>query len=163
MSSDDRARARHDIGVCAILEAESVGVPGDRRFRLRAAAENGSALLWLEKEELHELGLTVKRMLRSSVRPTGVPPIGGGEDTRADFDFKVVRLALGYDRGTGRYMLLAQVSEEEDDAIALWADREMLDRMADQAFEVHDAGRERCPLCGSAINPNKAHACPRAN
>ena len=163
MSSDDRAHARYDIGVCAVLEAEAVGPAGERRFRLRAAAESGSALLWLEKEELHELALTVKRMLRSSVRPTGAPQPPGAEDSRADFEFKVVRLALGYDRDSGRYMLLAQVSEEEDDAVALWADRELLDRMADQAFEVHDAGRPRCPLCGSPVTPGKNHACPRAN
>ena len=163
MSSDDTTHARHDIGVCAVLEAESVGAAGNRRFRLRASAEYGSALLWLEKEELNELALTVKRMLRTSVRPTGGPDPDGAEESRADFDFKVVRLALGHDRTSGRYMLLAQVSEEEDDAIVLWAERELLDHMADQAFEVRDAGRPRCPLCGGVVSEARAHICPRAN
>ena len=74
-----------------------------------------------------------------------------------------MRLALGFDRESGRYMLLAQVSEEEDDAIALWAERDTLDRMADQAFEVHDAGRVRCPLCGGPVAEGRRHVCPRSN
>ena len=163
MNQDDRAHARYDIGVCAVLEAEAVGEAGHRQFRLRASAENGSALLWLEKEELRELAMAVKRMLRTSVNTSGTPQANGDADSRADFEFKVQRLALGYDRGSGRYMLLAQISEEEGDAIALWADRETLDRLADQAFDVHDAGRIRCPLCGGPMAEGKRHVCPRAN
>jgi uncharacterized repeat protein (TIGR03847 family) len=164
MSSDDRAYARYDLGICATLEAESVGDPGARRFRLRVAAEHGSALLWLEKEELYELALTVKRVLRMPAVATGSPAFAADHETRADYDFKVSRLALGHDRGSGRYMLLAQISEtSEDDAIALWADPELLNRMADRAFEVHDGGRPRCPLCSAPLSGAKAHACPRAN
>ena len=87
----------------------------------------------------------------------------GSAGERADFDFKVSRLAIGHDRDSGRYMILAQVSDEEDDAVALWVDRELLDRMADRAFEVHEAGRPRCSLCGAPIAEEKHHACPRAN
>ena len=161
--ADYRAYARHDLGVCAFIEPESVGSPGRRFFRLRASGENGSALLWLEKEELYELALTVKRLLHSAVRQTNEPVMGGDENTRADFDHKVVALSMGHDRTTGRYMLLAQLSDEEDDAIALWAEPDVLDWLADRAFEVCDAGRPRCALCGAAMKDDKAHACPRAN
>lgn len=146
-----------------MLEAESVGNPGNRTFRLRASGERGSAFLWLEKEELYELALTVKRMLRSSVEPAAPPSVLAPEDSRADFDFKVARLSLGHDRGSGLYLVLAHVSEEEDDAVALWAEPNVLDGMADQAFAVHDAGRERCPLCGAAMPAGEEHSCPRAN
>ena len=163
MSSEYRAYARRDLGVCAVLEPEAVGEPGRRLFRLRAEAEHGTALLWLEKEELHELAVTVKRMLRSGVRRTGQPDTSGSPDASADIDCKVTRLALGYDRASGRYMLLAYASRDDGDAIALWAERETLDRMADRAFEVHDAGRPRCPLCGGPTVPGKRHVCARAN
>ncbi|MEX2430386.1 MAG: DUF3090 family protein [Dehalococcoidia bacterium] len=164
MSRDDYTRARHDLGVCDVLEPESVGPPGQRHFRLRAAAEHGSALLWLEKEELYELAITVKQVLRTGVRQTGVFGARASEGVMADFDFKVAGLALAHDRQTGRYLLLAQISEEdEDDAVALWVERDMLNRMADRAFEVHSAGRPRCPLCGGPLNEGETHACPRAN
>ena len=163
MTSEYRAYARRDLGVCTVLEPEAVGEPGRRRFRLRVEAEHGSALLWLEKEELHELAVTVKRLLRSGVQRTGQPDTAGSPDATADVDCKVTSLALGHDRASGRYMLLAQASHEEGDAIALWAERETLDRMADRAFEVHDAGRPRCPLCGGPTVPGKRHVCARAN
>ena len=60
-------------------------------------------------------------------------------------------------------MLLAQCSDEEDDAIALWIEHDTLDWLADRAFEVCDAGRPRCALCGGATPADETHACPRAN
>ena len=163
MSSEHRAHARRDLGVCTVLEPESVGEPGSRHFRLRIEAEHGSALFWLEKEELRELAVTVKQMLRTAVRPTGAPETSGSADASADVVYKVTRIALGHDRGSGRYMLLAQGSQDEDDAVAVWAERDTLDHMADRAFEVHDAGRPRCPLCGEPVATGKHHACARAN
>jgi hypothetical protein len=163
MSPNDRARAQDDIGLCAVLDAESVGPAGERFFRIRASAEHGSALLWLEKGELRELAHTIKRMLRSSVRPTFRIPPSGVDDSGADFEFKMVSLAFGHDRANERYMLLVQRSEAEGDAIVLWAERDLLDRFADQAFEVHDGGRERCALCGAPIEDGRRHLCPRVN
>ena len=163
MSSEYRAYARRDLGVCTVLEPEAVGEPGQRFFRLRVEAEHGSALLWIEKEELQELAVMVKRLLRSGVRRTGAPDTAGSPDASADVDCKVTSLALGHDRASGRYMLLAHASPAEGDAIALWAERDVLDHMADRAFEVHDAGRPRCPLCGGPTVPGKRHVCARAN
>jgi uncharacterized repeat protein (TIGR03847 family) len=161
--SADRARAQHDIGLCSVLQAEAIGQPGERFFRLYASAEAGSALLWLEKEELRELAHTIKRMLLSSVSWVPTPLPLSPDDSIVDFDFKVSSLALGHDRENGRYMLLAQITEEEGDAIVIWADRDTMDQMADQVFETVDAGRPRCPLCGVAVSEGKAHACPRYN
>jgi len=161
--SADEVHARHDIGECGALEAESIGPPGGRRFRVRASAERGSALLWLEKEELAELARAIKSLLRTSVRPSFVPQPPTPDDSVTDFEFKVHSLAIGHDAQSDRYMLLAQVSEQEGDAIVMWADRATLDQFADQAFEVHDAGRPSCPLCGSPITEGRRHVCPRAN
>jgi len=163
MSADDQAHARHDLGDCSRLEAESLGPAGQRFFRLRATAEHGTALIWIEKEELRELAHTIKRMLRTPVRPAFPPPPLNPDDVLVDFDFKVVSIALGHDKVRDRYMLLVQVSDEEDDAMVLWMETETLDRMADQAFEAHDAGRARCPLCGAAAVDGRRHVCPRVN
>ena len=161
--SADRARAQHDIGLCTVFVAEALGEPGARFFRLYALAEHGSAFLWLEKEELRDLAHTIKRILRSSVNRVPIPPPLRPDYWHTDFDFKIASLALGHDRATGNYMILAQISEEEGDAIVLWVDSEMMDCMADQAFNIIDSGRARCPLCGAPMTQGKAHACPRYN
>ena len=85
------------------------------------------------------------------------------EDSWVDFDHKVAALSLGHDATTDHYMILAQVSDDEQDAIALWMAPDVLDWMADRAFEVHDSGRRRCPLCDAPLRDGKHHACPRAN
>jgi uncharacterized repeat protein (TIGR03847 family) len=159
----ESASVRFDLGDCRILEPEYVGAPGQRTFRLRARGEHGSAVLWLEKEELYQLAVTIKQLLRSSVRPTGAPVASADIETAADHEFKVVGLSLGHDRRSQRYVLIAQASDDEDDAVALWAPTPLLDRMADRAFEVHDGGRPRCALCGRSTGADGVHSCPRAN
>ena len=159
----ESASVRFDLGECRILEPEYVGEPGRRTFRLRARCEQGSAVLWLEKGELYQLAVTVKQLLRSAVRTTGAPVSAADIEAAADHEFKVTGLSLGHDRRSGRYVIIAQASEDEDDAVALWAPTTLLDRMADRAFEVHDGGRPRCPLCGRSMGPDGTHRCPRAN
>ena len=161
--SAEQAHARHDFGECEIIQVESIGPPGERRFRLRADAETGSALLWLEKEELYELALTVKRLLRTGVHNAEALQAPDEDFLPATIEFQVQQLALGHDRATGRYLILAQISDDDGDAVALWARPEVLDQMADQAFAVHDAGRAKCPLCGAVMAAQKDHRCPRVN
>ena len=161
--ADDRVYARHDLGVCSLVEPESVGPAGQRFFRIRAAGERGSALLWLEKEELRELAEAVKRILGASVRATGEPVASAAPNDRADFNHKVTALSIGHDRESGRYMILAHCSDEEGDAIAMWMERDALDWLADRALEVCDAGRPRCVFCGAPLNDAARHACPRSN
>ena len=163
MSADDQAHASYDLGQCSLLEAESIGPAGQRFFRLRALAEHGSALIWIEKEELNDLAHTIKRMLRTPVRPSFAPLPLSPDDLTVDFDFKVVSIALGHDGQSGRYMLLTQISNDKDDAIVLWVEPDTLDRMADQALEVYGRGRARCPLCGEATIDGRRHMCPRVN
>ena len=51
-----------DLGFCSEIRAESIGEPGHRHFRVLAKAEYGSVILWLEKEDLFELAMTIKRL-----------------------------------------------------------------------------------------------------
>lgn len=173
MSSDDNPRIRYDLGNCSDLYAESVGEPGNRYFRLRVVADEGSAILWLEKEQLHQLAVAIKELLQTEIRPLEVDQAGMAIDSSVDFDFKVARLAIGQDSESSRYVILARVSgdddeEEEDDdlddgSIALWTDIDQLDKLADQAFQVCAGGRPRCPLCGTPMDSNEEHKCARSN
>ena len=164
--TQEEQEAQHDLGLCRSIDADSIGPPGQRHFRLRIMAEQGSAHLWLEKEQLQELGVAIKQMLRSEIGEAGDVAPPATEVTRApDYDLKAARLALGRHSQRQLYVLMAYEEESEEDraTLALWAEAQQLDRLADQAFEVCAAGRPRCFLCGAPLNEGETHVCPRAN
>ena len=160
---NDWSFARYDLGICSLIEPQFVGVPGARTFRLYVLGENESALLWLEKEELYELALTIKQLLRSPVRETGEPTYSDDMGIDVDVDQKVTGLSLGYDQESGRYMILASIPGSIEDAVLMWLEPSVMNWLADRAFEVHGSGRSKCPLCHSLIADDKAHSCPRYN
>ena len=45
-----------DFGLVDAVDADAVGPPGQRHFRLRARTGDQYASLWLEKEQLNEIG-----------------------------------------------------------------------------------------------------------
>ena len=57
---------RHEFGPVIRLEADALGEPGQRTFCLLAAGKEGSAALWLEKEELQALGVAIDQLLARS-------------------------------------------------------------------------------------------------
>ncbi|MXY46712.1 MAG: DUF3090 family protein, partial [Chloroflexi bacterium] len=44
------------------LNADSVGEPGQRTFRILADSDSSTAVLWLEKEHLYELAMRIKHL-----------------------------------------------------------------------------------------------------
>ena len=157
-----------DLGLCTSIHAESIGQPGQRFFRLHAEAERGSAMLWLEKEELFDLAMAIKRLVdKEPSEPAGRAYVAPGHRV-VDHELKVSSLAIGFDDEARDYVLLVTSSEEQAQAstsneLALRIDREQLDQLADEAFLVCASGRPRCPLCGAPVNEDEAHVCPRSN
>src|SRR6266576_2101153 len=100
-------RPRHNMGRVDWIGTESVGLPGQRTFRLMALTEESSAQLWLEKEQLQALAEAIARMLleidaerggglhsassgNSNAKPPNFPP-------RPEIEFQVGALGLRYD------------------------------------------------------------------
>src|SRR5256885_4234632 len=52
-----------ELGSVELLGADAIGQPGQRRFCLFARSWHGSALMWMEKEQLNRLSLTLDRVL----------------------------------------------------------------------------------------------------
>ena len=76
MSPDDQGFAKHDLGLCRSIHADSVGLPGQRYFRLVADTERGTVFLWLEKEQLYDLAVAIKQTMDRAVSdaPSASPP-----------------------------------------------------------------------------------------
>ncbi|MEZ4520406.1 MAG: DUF3090 family protein [Thermomicrobiales bacterium] len=81
------------------VEAESIGPPGQRRFRLTIENDDECVYLWLEKQHLQALGHAFEQILthlpgRSGRDTLRSPGREGGR--RAD-ELQVGRLQVGYD------------------------------------------------------------------
>ena len=174
--------AQYVFGPATRLQAQAVGEPGHRTFRLLVESDDGrAAALWVEKEQLQALGLAVEQLLAEfqghlAVRPPQQPPVETFPPNPT-VDLRVGRLALGQDESeleTGpRYVLLvydieSSGAEEEDPTqratFASRATREQLRALSRNIAEVVSAGRPRCPLCGEPMeSKDKPHGCVRAN
>ena len=171
------AKRTVDLGPIRGLVAEALGLPGQRTFRVNAHSPQGSARLWLEKEQLGALAAAIEQLL------TEVGTVRGftrGEGARMEafagtpgIEFRIGRLTLGYDQGRDVVSLLAReaLPEDEDeeqepapeaDQVQLEATREQMHAFSKQAQGVVSAGRPRCPLCGTPLE-GPTHFCPRSN
>ena len=61
-----------DFGLVDAVDADAVGPPGQRHFRLRARVGDQYASLWLEKEQLIEIGRIFSRLLAERSRQIGL-------------------------------------------------------------------------------------------
>ncbi|MBI4200138.1 MAG: DUF3090 family protein [Chloroflexi bacterium] len=164
----------HHLGHVARLHADAVGQPGHRRFQLLVDSVAGaSAVLWLEKEQLFNLGLALKRLIglaggKEEARESADAAEEAGEPVAGpdlNLEFQVQELAVGYDAARALYLIGAESRGEDRETpkkVNLVATEAEVDALADEAFAVCAAGRPLCPLCGASMDTER-HVCPRHN
>src|SRR5215210_8387332 len=110
------AREVVDLGPVQRMDAYSLGSPGRRTFRLTAGNRQRLVWLWLEREELQVLGMTVEQLLgrwpldpalAGTVQPEKNATAQVDPSERPTLEFKVGRLAMGYEEHNDLYVLLA--------------------------------------------------------
>jgi len=166
--------ASYGFGPVSRVDADAVGAPGHRTFRLVVIGGEGIATLWLEKEELQALGVAIDQMLAKLSRkpewkfygsaPEPYEP-GGEVDVSPSVEFKVGQLSLGYDAGKRMFVLLAHDAEADPEGPATFtcfATASQLRSLSRRITVVVSAGRPRCTLCGDPIEP-EGHVCVRLN
>ena len=166
-----------DFGRVNSLEAEAIGEPGQRTFRLRVSSGQRTASLWLEKEQLQALALALMRLLVQMGQPEYIPAAGAVANPLATFpdqpslDVKVGRLGLGLDQTEGNIVLFAYESEEGEEeaeqpeteaALACRAAPAQCRDLVAMIEGIIAAGRPICRLCLGPIDP-EGHVCARSN
>jgi len=177
-----------DLGSVEILGAEAIGQPGQRRFRLFARSKRGSAVMWLEKEQLNDLSLKVDRflaqltqgqVLRTEAQAGGlqaqVLKLPADFPMSPDWDFQIAELRIGYDDRRSLFLLIAiplQIVMEhdqeplalldEENAILLLFTQQQAQILTSTIAAIVPAGRPVCPLCGAPLD-GSPHACVRQN
>lgn len=165
------AEAQHEFSSVDAIDAESIGTPGKRTFRIRVLRGGDSAALWMEKQQLAALGEALPRLLEQLQTPDQHP----NEDadsivafpTDPTIDFKVGRMALGYAAQEDRVVLVTHdVEAGEDESIpptfSCRFSREQARALSEACAEAVEGGRPMCQLCHRPIDP-EGHMCPRAN
>ena len=158
-----------ELGMASQVQPDALGVPGQRRFRLLVEAQGGSACLWLEKDQLLQLGVAIKRLLAEM--PPRAPSPGQGPpppkaSSRSRWEMRITSLSLGHDRARSLFTLAAEGVDEqgnEQGGVQFWIGSQQLDVLAEEAFRVCAAGRPLCLLCGAPITQGEDHVCVRRN
>src|SRR5207244_3005893 len=83
--------------------------------------------------------------------------------SRPTVDFKVGRLAFGFDEALKRFVLVADEEEAEEQATHFTCQvaEAQVRALTVKISEIVAAGRPRCPLCGAPMEGT--HVCPLAN
>lgn len=150
------------------LRADALGNPGQRTFHLLVESKNCNAVIWLEKEQLFELALTLKELIATVPENSTVasPITESHEDpVPQHIEFKLGRLGLGYDKNTGWFTIEAHDDQSIDKDLPktrIWVRKNLLSDFSEQALRICAAGRPLCVLCDKPIEPN-GHKCARAN
>ena len=171
-------KVKYALGAVASIEAVTFGEPGNRTFKLDANSGAATCSIWMEKEQLLQLGV----YLRDMVDRLSQEERDKGSDLREEawsggdlaVDFKVGQMLLSYDQDSNAFYLQAyerEVEEQEaqsDDhspdieSVGFWITIKQASVLGEESLRICAAGRPTCFLCGQPINPD-GHACPRAN
>ncbi|MEA2641218.1 MAG: hypothetical protein QOF51_2612 [Chloroflexota bacterium] len=161
--------AQYDFGQVDDADVETFGQPGQRTFRLIVERGDRTASLWLEKEQLQAVGLVIEQHLN----PAGGRGYSGSRTlltlaarfpSKPTIDFKVGRLALGFDEQTSGFTVSARnvedVEETEPEFTCVIGPSHAI-AISAKTTEIVSAGRPRCPLCGAPMDG--PHVCPATN
>ncbi|HEY8744023.1 MAG TPA: DUF3090 family protein [Chloroflexota bacterium] len=168
------ADAQHEFGLATRLEADALGEPGNRTFRLLVRSGSSSALIWIEKAELVALAVTLEQVL-VQVAPAEVaaaeiaPRPGPVQDfpLNPTVEFRVGQLQLGHDAMNEQFQLFATDVEQMDQnqpvaTLSLRMHYQMAGKLCQQIAALAASGRPLCPLCGQPMGPGP-HSCPLSN
>ena len=162
----------YEFGPAFLIDAEAIGEPGQRTFRIIISSGHEVASLWLEKEQLQALGVAIRRQLatqrrpRRALDPNDLPALHNTPLPPPSVDFRVGQLALGYDPDHDTFVLQADDAEVDPSDQSLFACQVTADQawvLAQRIEMIVAAGRPPCPLCGAPLNRGEDHICPRSN
>ena len=164
------------LGIVDDLQVLTYGEPGQRTFNITAYSERGMAIVWLEKEQLYNIALSLGNALErmnpeDEIADKSLPDIPPGSE--GDVDFKAARIAMQYDADRRAFLFAAagvdteqiEAGEEDPDPVILQFgfSHQQAIFVARRGMEIVAAGRPICPYCHRAINQGEDHVCERRN
>src|SRR6185437_9058327 len=120
-ASGSVAFEHHNYDLVTVLAAESIGVPGQRRFRLISGIGADVVSLWMEKEQLNALGQAIGQLLEQLTESGLVsepvlpnPTDVAGSVPPGSPEYLVSKIMIGYDEERSLIAIFAHDIEQED-------------------------------------------------
>ncbi len=161
-----------DLNPVSHITVGTVGPPGQRIFYLQAAQGTRLVTLIIEKTQALALVSSLDDLLAEVEarfpRPSATSLARPDMRLREPIEplFRVGQIGLGYDERADLVVVLAYElgpEGEEDLSVArLWATRDQIRTLRDEALVAVEGGRPNCPLCGELVDP-QGHLCTRTN
>lgn len=173
-----------DFGRAQLLGAEAIGEPGNRRFRIYIRSQQGSASLWLEREQLDALGQALEQLIaritsglalriEAAAKAPKTPSAPADFPEDPEIEFAVGNMQIGYDESLGRTTLRAGplvlierdgeyfTQDEGDFPFSVYFSRAQAEQLAQHIRGIIASGRPRCPFCNRPMEPD--HMCDKQN
>ena len=160
---------RNDLGLVDYLHCEAIGEPGQRTFNMTARSDRGEAVVWMEKEQLFQVGISLKQFLVTRQTPTNpsmfdFPDIDSQIPVHAEF--KVGEMSLKHDGESDVFTIVANDENFDDGStvdITFSFKRSQAEEISERSINVVAAGRKPCPLCTAPLDPRTGHFCVKVN
>ena len=158
---------QHDFGHALSVDAEAIGEPGNRRFRLLVRSSSQTASIWMENQQLAGIGSwieeTQERLDREHPSTEADAEPTPFDDTFA-VEFRASQIGLGYAEAEEQFAIQAFDIEAESQvpAFRCFISRGQARVLNRKIAGLVAAGRPICPLCEMPIDP-EGHVCPRSN
>jgi uncharacterized repeat protein (TIGR03847 family) len=160
-----------NLGLIDFIDAESHGQPGQRTFNITARSQRGNAVVWMEKEQLFQVGASLKQFIatrESTADPVPYELDFDEQDHLIELEFKTPQMTLKHDPASDVFTLSAEDygedgGEEPDQVVEFSFPREEAERLADKSLEIVASGRPPCPLCTGPLSPGETHFCVKVN
>jgi len=162
---------RNDLGLVDYLHCETIGEPGQRTFNITARSDRGEIVVWMEKEQLFQVGVSLRQFLATrettpDPAPFDVPPIDSPVPIHVEF--KTGEMSLRHDPASDVFTLVASDMQRDDSTeplaeITFSFQRHQAEEISKLSVTIVAAGRKPCPLCEAPLNPGENHFCVKVN
>lgn len=162
---------RNDLGLVDYLHCETIGEPGQRTFNITARSDRGETIVWMEKEQLFQVGVSLRQFLSTRDSPPDpapftAPPIDSPVPVHVEF--KTGDMSLQHDPASDVFTIVASDIPREEtpgpiSEITFSFQRYQAEEISKRSVSIVAAGRKPCPLCEAPLTPGESHFCVKVN
>ena len=157
---------KHFIGICDHILADSVGEPGKRTFKIYAKSNDGLLIVWMEKESLFQIGISLAQFIATNSEPVSKSQFNPNVEINSkDLEFRTEDISLSHEPDSDIFTVFSSGYIKDDKFVdsSFSFSRELAEQLSKQILKVVSSGRKPCFLCGIPLNPESAHICVKLN